>query len=675
MAQGPRGDLHIYYRDENVYEHWDWSKTDQYARHVDDLGCSLLLASHDRPSEPSEDCLVLRSQKQFHACHMYDMKTYWDGTNAVLFFLYRQKEESGHIVVEARHGSSHCILIPSFLEGELLLKVSTTYLTVASENGYIYVILIEPPLDPAETECMFYPNRTGPHARVIRHFVLSNVGQGLGSSAAVRDEEIVVKTAVFDGQPIYDLVGSWLVYCPSKKEVQYHKQMHLSESGLSPQQKRHNPNRSQIRQKNQAELSTPVKLPLSGPLLNRVLSSVSNTAADRLFKLSDVGSKTMQSYLNRKPNIIDKDVSLHSISSSIGGALLSTVDKLKKQAASFGDGDTIRVMDLRNGQTMAFFKPPGGVSHLSLSPYDLHLVHANLKGDSLYMWDLYKLPNEVSLAGKFVRGKTSASIRDVVWFFNDDNAENLSGTNFGFGVITKRSGSVHWYNVNYLSGGSEANNYPNMLGKNAVVMPHKHQFADSWILPSARAVKFCKLPALANVPADTPLAPHHRPVWSQKQNRLVQLAFIDSTDNMRLVSPLNGSYTFKYILPVRPRSVPAEKVVTRANVVWKPDFAPEPPVNVDIGETPLSQAEIETCEPYLTMVNDDSIEFTTYDFGEDDDAKFFDHFREFGEPVPVGQARMHLLNDLEPALATSDSEHFTACVVTSSKSSNAELDI
>lgn len=657
VEQGPRGDLHIYFRDLRIYEHWDWSKTDTYVGGRDDASFGVAIVALSQCSDVvSEECLVLKSQCAFPLRYVYGMKTYWDGVHSLLFILYREYNENGAAQVEARGKKAVLFLIPSFLKGNLLLKVSTAYLTVASEDGYIYVMRI----DPDQDMCLCLSHSDSPHVRVIRNLVLSNVRREIGEYSGLSDNELAVKTAVYDHEPVYDLVGSWLVYCPNKKEVQYHKHMHLSENDTSLLHHCQAP----------LTLSTPVRLPLSGPLLNRVLSSVSNTAADKLFKLSDMGSKKVQSYLKKKEIILDKDVSLHSIGNTIGGAFLSTVDKLKKQAAAFGDDDIIRVMDLKNGQTMAFFKPPGGVSHLSLSPYDLHLVHANAKGDSLSMWDLCKLPTEVSLVGKFVRGKTSASIRDMVWFFNDDNTESLSGTNFGFGVITKRSGSVHWYNVNYLSGGNEANNYPNVFAKSPVTAPHKHQFADSWILPSAKAVKFCKLPGLANVPADISLAQYRRPMWAQRQHRLVQLAFIDSADNMRLISPLNGSYTFKYVLPLSP--VNCTSCPSHAKIHWMPQFAPETSSSTrENDDTPLSLAEIETCEPYFSLVNDKSIEFSTYDFGDGGDTKFFDFFLEFGMSLPLHLVHMHLLNDLEPALATSDSDNSTPCVVTSSTSSNA----
>lgn len=643
-----------------MYEHWDWNKTDEYAKAEEDSAHGTILIvwskSSGTPSVSAGDCLVMKTQCVFPDRHVHGMKTYWDGTHALLFLLYRQGSECGSAYIEVRGERTRTLRVPEYLEGSLLLKVSTTYLTLASENGYVYVMRI----DPTSDDVLLHSHYSSLQLRLIRNLVLSNAGREIGNQ--ISDDELVVKTAVFEKEPVFDLVGSWLVYCPTKKEVQYHEQMYLSEGGLAV---RH----AQAPQ----ELPTPVRLPLSGPLLNRALSSVSNTAADKLFKLSDMGSKTVRSYLKKKDKIIDKDVSLHSISSSIGGVFLSTVDKIKKQAVTFGSHDYVRVMDLENGHTMALFKPPGGVSHLSLSPYDLHLVHANLKGDRLYMWDLCKLPIEVSIVGKFVRGKTSASIRDLVWFFNDNNSEAPSGTNFGFGVITKRSGSVHWYNVNYLSGGNEASNTPNAFSGGAAAMAYKNQFADSWILPSAKAVKFCKLPGLANVPAEISLAPHCGPMWAKRRNRLLQLAFIDASDNMRLISPLNGSYNFKYVLHSAP--VDVSKFKTRSEKhSWVPQFAPETSsTNESSDDTPLSQAEIETCEPFLSLINDKSCEFTTYDLGEHSDKKFYELFLEFGMPITERLQRMNLQGDLELASGTSDNENLTSYAMTHSISSNSDM--
>lgn len=649
VEQGPRGDLHVWYAEQHVYEHWDWKKVKKYEKGKDEQGLVAYYGDPYRDNElVSEEELVLMTQCEFPNREMLAMKVYCDGLHSLLILVYKDMEKDSTFFEIRSKQSIQRHGFPVYMRGNLLIKVGKPYVAFGSSEGYVLVykvdVLRDAPLRRA--------NVGGPHSRVFHNFILFNAGHEISSH--LQEGQVVFKTALFDHEPLFDIVGSWLVYCPTKKEVQYHKQMHSENSNLTTKS---------------SSLYTPTKLPSSGPLLSRVLSSVSNTAADKLFKLSDLGTKKVHSYLKKKDNFIDKDVSLHSLSSSIGDAFFSTVDTLKKQARAYGENEVIHVIDIANGQTMALFKPPGGVLHLSLSPYDLHLVHASLKGDNLYMWDLCKLPKEVSLVGKFMRGKTSASIQDLVWFVNDNNTENLRGTNFGFGCITKRSGSVHWYNVNYLSGGNEAN-YPNTFDETSPNIPGKNQFSDSWILPSAKAVKFLKLPGCANVPGDLTQAQHNGSMWRHRKTGLVQLAFMDAENNLRLVSPLNGSHTFKYVLP---KSLVSLVAGLESKLVdpWAPLIDPTPIAKMN-DETPLSMAEIETAAPYLSFIHDKGIEFATYDFGDEGDAKLFDLFQDFGMEVPVRPLDVPSHVELRSALGLWENDNSASFLASSSTSTNEE---
>ncbi|EGW31529.1 uncharacterized protein SPAPADRAFT_62117 [Spathaspora passalidarum NRRL Y-27907] len=250
---------------------------------------------------------------------------------------------------------------------------------------------------------------------------------------------------------------------------------------------------------------------------------------------------------------------------------------------------------------MGTFKPPGGISQLSLSPYDLQLVHANARGDSLYMWDLYRLPVEISLIGKFSRGKTSAIIEEIFWFIN--NYENkrdegeVFGNNSGFGCISKSTGSLHWFNINYLAG-SYNNNRPNSFKKTSFA-PGK--FMDSWILSSLKAKQFVSIP-------------------TNQCSNLNQLAIIDENLVLKLISPLNGHHFYQFQLS----KVPVDsQFVPKTSSIEKPHIPSSPYVN------PLSQAEIETCAPFLNLINNPRIEFATF---EDDNLE--EIFSEFGNMVP-----------------------------------------
>lgn len=624
VRTGPYGEICVWYPKESTYQFWDWAEsssfyTGQEVNPEGELAGSMFISGLSKELQYRGDSLNLRSTLEVPGRRLWDMSL-MRVSNKKAMHVSLVSDHNGPFFLEVRETANiHRVQLPDYLTGELRLKTTSQFVTVLSSNGFIYVLKY----DPKGEVPIVKANSGGELIDVFNH-----ASRPVAEKSGIRlqDGELLLRTATFDDSAIYDVVGSWLVYSPSKTETDYYKQLvHSSDQVSSALQSL----------KLRKSLYTSVKLPAPGPLLYRVVSSVSNSALDKLYKISEISSKQVRGYLARSDKILDKDVSLNSISNSIGNALYSTANKLKKQAMSFGENEIIKVIDLTNGKTMAMFKPPGGISHVSLSPYDLQLVHASYRGDNFYMWDLYKLPREVSLIGKFARGKTSASIKEIVWFVNNKNTNSVEGTNSGFGCITKRLGSIHWYNVNYLSCGNENNNYPNLLAGSTNNKANNGQFLDSWILPSIKAVTFCKLPSCSNVPSS--FSEGKRYSEDEHFYKLNQLAFIDQKNCLRLVSPLNGKHTFKYTLPSTPtKDVPCSKQ-TNART-WNPfQFSrSEPtPSSPDV-DTPLSQAEIETCMPYMSLINNKNVEFATYNLeGEDTVSAFYELFKDFGSEVPV----------------------------------------
>lgn len=624
VKQGPNGEICIWYPAKSTFEFWDWTKECDFleGQHSMDtpnvFGILFLPAPTEKPAY-NGDSLQLMAKLVVPGRRVWDMAFMRCRDGTVLFLEIFSDDDTPVRLGVRQDANSWSLELPRFLEGELRLKLSSDFVTVLSSRGYLYIFKYV-----ALSKCpIVKANEDGKLVNLFNH-----VSRPMAEKNGIRLEsnELLLKIATSDNGPIYDIVGSWLVYTPTKVESDYFKQLvHSSDHVLSSLQSL----------KFRKSLYTAVKLPAPGPLLYRVVSSVSNSALDKLYRISELSSKRVRGYLAKSDKILDKDVSLHSISNSIGSALYSTANKIKKQAMSLGENEIIKVVDLANGQVMAIFKPPGGVSHVSLSPYDLQLVHANYRGDTFYMWDLYKLPKEVSLIGKFIRGKTSATIQEMFWFVNNKNTDTVKGTNSGFGCITKKLGSVHWYNINYLSCGNENNNHPNLLNGSRPESANSGQFLDSWILPSIKAVTFCKLPSCSNIPSSlSPTQSHGADKDFYKMN---QLAFIDQKNNLRLVSPLNGKHTFKYVLPTEPSgSLPV--VGEAQSSAWNPIFFSRNMTGAEAPEfdTPLSQAEIETCTPYLSLINNKNVEFATYDInGEDPASAFYHIFEDFGTEVPI----------------------------------------
>lgn len=540
--------------------------------------------------------------------------------------------------IEARDDKNVCKYnLPTWFKlGTSPMKVCSEFIIVSSTSGHLLFLKFERATNHESSSGAFQrANTNGTLLQIYNHCTQPIVSQE--ALTDVSNEDILLKTSTFDGTAVFDVVGSWLVYSPTRFEIEYFKKLQVSTDNSA--------NGRLDKKDVMKSMYTPVKLPLGNPLLLSLMSSLSNSAIDKLFKLTQYGTKKFRGYMSSSNKIIDKDVSLHSISNSIGKTLYSTALKLKKQAISTGSNEYIKVVDLVNGQIMATFKPPKGISHLSLSPYDLHLIQASYRGDSFYMWDLYKAPKEVSLIEKFTRGKTSAKTKEIFWFVNDKNTDVLPGTNSGFGCVTKASGSVHWYNINYLFCGNETSNYPNIINNSiAQVSPSSGQFLDSWVLPSNKAEKFFKLPRISNL---THSASHKETVLSTKNpsRSICQLSFLDSDGCIRLLSPLNGKHTFKYVLP---KEAYKSEVLNTPNSSFSPLIAPIPHYHqTDCVEKkrkfdiPLSQTEIETAAPYLSFINNKKVEICHYNFESDTDGdRFFSMFDTFGMDVPVVEQRV-----------------------------------
>lgn len=619
VDSGPDGEIIIFYPASDILQVWKWQPPVQGASTAKIFDSEVLFLHHQEVLSRSpgtsrrESFCVLPAHDETRLDYVFTGKCVDQGP----FLEYQSRSYN-----EFSRNKGNCFPLPSvFRDAQLSIKANNHHLVVAGDNGFVYLRKynsINCRFDPANGDFSLQKFKNEACQPILAEHRLD-----------IAEDEILLKTSTLDNTPIFDLVGTWLVYSPTEAEYKHMKRSANKQSlskSISP--------RSQF---------TTVKLPPAGPLLNRVVSSVSSSALDSLFTLSESSSRKFKSYMSKESRAkkIEKEVviSLHSISSQIGKILYSTATTIQKstQPSNKIDNKLIKIVDLSNGKTMGIFKPPAGVSYVSLSPYDLQLVHASLKGDHFYMWDMYKLPSEVSLIGKFLRGKTSATVKEIFWFINLNN-ESIKGNNFGFGCITKKSGSVHWYNINYLSGGDSSKNYPNILG-DIYDNISSDDFLDSWILPSMHATKLMALPSSSNFFGNSS-ANNTKMRGSLKSSssgnnsptdilwKRNQLAVLDNNNCLKLVSPLNGHHAYMYLLPVV--EVNREFIPSRGGLSDKPNTELIPKVN------PLSQTEIETCNPYLNLVNNKNIEFAVYDFENGDDPKSFaDTFVEFGKHIPL----------------------------------------
>lgn len=580
-----------------------------------------------RKPKPDEYHLLIH-YKKFNGEHVFELQTL-SPTSLVFNFVFNLPE---FMVIEKKKRDGEVGFRPISFK----VKSNGDFTVISNSEGYIWSARYD------GTSYFYNNSKYVPY--LYKEFCQPLLKEQM------RDEDMfILKTSCFNNTPIFDIVGDWLVYSPTKQEFQHMKAVVdcngkpqvpkrdelLGDSLEGYDEEPSKGKKDKDKKKNKTSFLTPAKLPPPGPLLNRVISSLSNTAIDGILKLSEVSTNKVKSYLNNNGEHTNEDKknmvkSLNKLGKSITKSLYNTASSTASTITSRPeDNQLIKIVDLRNDKVLAVFRPPGGVSNLSLSPYDLQLVHSNIRGDSFFMWDLYKLPLEVSLIGKFTRGKTSATIRDIFWFINNNyslnsgndvtqtsTVDNISGNNYGFGCVTKSTGSVHWFNINYLSG-SLNSNYPNILGKEKKKSNGMSQsfgngeFSDAWILSSMDTVKLLALPDI-------------------KSNSINQLAILDKKNQIRLISPLNGKTTFKYILPYTPVG---EKFVPTRNI--NEDNERKSEFNNSTSQiNPLSRTEIETCGPYPNLYNNKNIEFSTYTSYENSDLdNFLKIYENFGQGI------------------------------------------
>lgn len=174
-----------------------------------------------------------------------------------------------------------------------------------------------------------------------------------------------------------------------------------------------------ISPKNNINAYTELKMPPTGPLYERIVEGFSSTAAAGLKQLSDASVAGIKNYLNKE----------HNKKKNTGIPLNQMINNLWDKNTS-----AVQIVDIPTKSTICHFTPLYGVSHLSLSPHDTTLATVSLNGDHVYTYDLSFVPNEVSLTGRYVRGKSPAKVRKIIW-----------DSYGGLGIVTWDKGSLHWF--------------------------------------------------------------------------------------------------------------------------------------------------------------------------------------------------------------------------------------
>uniref|UniRef100_A0A060T0M1 ARAD1C09350p n=1 Tax=Blastobotrys adeninivorans TaxID=409370 RepID=A0A060T0M1_BLAAD len=305
--------------------------------------------------------------------------------------------------------SSECIVLQVVRRRVTYIEVHRLSVSNDTSESLIKELVLPPWMSTSESYHISYPAGS-------QHIcVVANDGSTvLFSSSELQPLPLTEIRVGFgsDGLPLIDVKDRWLVFSPRT------------------------PTRSSAQ--------TPLKLPPSGPLYERVVENVSSTAAAGLKSLSDAGLAGLRHYLKL-------DDANGSTTSMTTGATTNNTNSATTSAGSLSSGreeggilglfqdssqppNVVQVIDIPSETTIATFVPLYGISKLSLSPYDLTVATVSSKGDHVYTYDLSMLPKEVSVTGRYVRGKLPATVSDIIW-----------DTYGGIGIITTAKGSVHWF--------------------------------------------------------------------------------------------------------------------------------------------------------------------------------------------------------------------------------------
>ncbi len=249
-----------------------------------------------------------------------------------------------------------------------------------------------------------------------------------------------IETTIVNGMPVVDVEDRWLIISPPAYGSDNGQ---LIRNSTSPSGTPKGPAIGE-------DSTTPVRLPPNGPLLERIISKISKKALLSAKMLGDAGVAGLKRYFNSHGQTISglpptsingnmdraPDSSTAILSQNARGNLFSPFVLNKLLFPTMEQKQYIEVIDIPTQTRLAIFAPPSGVSFVSMSPYDSILATVSSNGEFIYLWDLTFVPNEVGLIDKYTRGITHASVSDIIWSRNSN----------GFGVLTRRNGSLHWFN-------------------------------------------------------------------------------------------------------------------------------------------------------------------------------------------------------------------------------------
>ncbi|ODV97626.1 hypothetical protein PACTADRAFT_73337 [Pachysolen tannophilus NRRL Y-2460] len=379
---------------------------------------------------------------------------------------------------------------------------------------------------------------SGPYTcKVLEDYFVISTSEGSLSIFNLKDysplTHLELNCKVINNNPVYDVQENWLVYSPSTIDGNY--QQIISNDYLGHKEENNADNRIHNGIPEHLKI-TPLNLPKPGPLLNRLLKNLSSTAIDGVFKFTEVSQSRLKQYLNTSQQqqihaAQQNDGKLYATSST---NLKETITRILNPLNGTSSRQFLILVSLEIGKPLFVFSPPGGCSHVSLSPYDLLLSTTTLRGDDIFIWNYTKFNKQIVLVDKFKRGNTPGIVDQVFW----------CEKNKAVGVISRLSGSLHLFKTDFEGLDSDIGNSRD----------------GSWVLSNCGLKKITTGYEVAQLNASSPSSvlddsrsEFLKNIQDLKEKLTKSCLFaIDNKNNLKVISLMEGLIHCKYELPTSP---------------------------------------------------------------------------------------------------------------------------
>ncbi|GMM31300.1 hypothetical protein DAMA08_040450 [Martiniozyma asiatica (nom. inval.)] len=452
-------------------------------------------------------------------------------------------------------------------------------------------------------------------------------------------------TKVRNEKAIFDLKDNWLIYLASDKEEIDKKSI------------------------------VPVEISGEKSMANKLMKGFSKTALDALMTFSEVSQSKIRCILPNQNESNSNNNNNNNDNSN--NFTTNNNNKIKKTSNNYPteesndvttkgyseiplqvlnsinrDSDYVTIISLnqfrdrkpkkkdfkiKSPQIITQFPLSSGCSYIKLSPYDMYLITVSSRGDNIYLWDYTLFTSKIILQDKWVRGKTSGVVGNIIW----SKGENI------FWIRTEGSGSLRGFVIdwsNYESAKDRKRKRKNFKNNNEITTKNGNfdfLINDSNFKPTSGMI-WC-------------LSNFHFKNFQLFQNKQSEtfLACISKEDNILVINSQTGLIDSMICVPDKHAPISENFNFSNRNNI---------PVQIEsknLNEIdPLDEVEIETCKPFLPLYDNKNIKFGTIE-GKTLNLFDFGNLRIFGGYENV---KMQEFNAGSSDVAATDFEPSISCI-------------